>query len=93
MSNTFDKDLYNRMARIESKLVRGFEELGVNIATAPDWLTVDDTSRVVYISSMGRSLMVIMSDMARRGASQYGNEYTLVHQGDEVGTLVFAKAR
>jgi tRNA A-37 threonylcarbamoyl transferase component Bud32 len=87
--SAFDKEIYNRMARIESKLVRGFEELGVNITTTPDWLTVDDAQRTVYIPSLGRSLMVILTDMARRGATQVGKEYTLVHRGESVGTLIF----
>tara|TARA_B110000977_G_scaffold90910_1_gene120700 strand:+ start:4816 stop:5100 length:285 start_codon:yes stop_codon:yes gene_type:complete len=83
------KELHSRMARIESKLVRGFEELGVNITTSHDWLTVDDTQRTVYISTLGRSLMVILSDMGRRGATQIGKEYTLIHQGNGVGSVVF----
>ena len=29
--NVHEKELYNRLVRIESKLVRGFEELGINI--------------------------------------------------------------
>ena len=31
-----------RLTRIESKLVRGFEELGVSLDVDPDWMTVDD---------------------------------------------------
>lgn len=89
MAYDTDKDLHSRMARIESKLVRGFEELGVNITTSFDWLSVDDNQRTVYISTLGRSLMVILSDMGRRGATQVGKEYTLVHQGKTVGSVVF----
>tara|TARA_R110000803_G_scaffold114284_3_gene182748 strand:- start:2057 stop:2341 length:285 start_codon:yes stop_codon:yes gene_type:complete len=85
------KELHSRMARIESKLVRGFEELGVNITTSHDWLSVDDQSQVVYLSTLGRSLMVIISDMSRRGATKIGKEYTLVHQGNDVGSVVFTK--
>ena len=87
--SSFDKEMYNRMARIESKLVRGFEELGVNITTAHDWLTVDDAERIVYIPSLGRSLMVILADMERRGATQIGKDYTLVNKGNVVGTIVY----
>lgn len=83
------KELSNRLVRIESKLVRGFEELGVNIDSQPDWLTVDDASRVVYLSTLGRSLTVMQTDMARRGATQVGKEYDIVHRGDLAGTIVF----
>jgi hypothetical protein len=91
MSYDSNKELHNRMARIESKLVRGFEELGVNITTAHDWLSVDDQSQVVYLSTLGLSIMVVLNDMARRGATKVGKEYTLVHQGNDVGSVVFNK--
>jgi hypothetical protein len=83
------KELMLRLTRIESKLVRGFEELGVNIDTDRDWLTVDNDSRVVYLSTLGRSLMVTLNDMAQRGATHVGHEYDIVHKGDVVGTIVF----
>lgn len=83
------KELSNRLVRIESKLVRGFEELGVNIHDTADWLTVDDASRVVYLSTLGRSLTVMQTDMLRRGATHTGKEYDIVHRGDLVGTIVF----
>ena len=84
-------DIKNRLTRIESKLVRGFEELGVNIDTTTDWLRVDDVQRVVYINTLGRSLSVLLTDMARNGATQIGKVYDLVHAGDLVGTIVFRK--
>ena len=83
------KELMLRLTRIESKLVRGFEELGVNIDTDREWLTVDNESRVVYLSTLGRSLMVTLNDMAQRGATHVGHEYDIVHKGDVVGTIVF----
>lgn len=83
------KELMTRLTRIESKLARGFEELGVNINTDRDWLTVDDASRVVYVSTLGRSMMVTLADMAARGATHTGYVYDIVHRGELVGTLVF----
>lgn len=53
MNNYIEKELMNRMTRIETKLVRGFEELGVNIDKDNEWITVDDDARVVYISTLG----------------------------------------
>ena len=85
----FERDIVNRLTRMESKLTRGFEELGVNISVDNDWLSVDDASRVVYVSSMGRSLTVVLSDMKRKGATQLGKEYDIVHKGDVVGTVVY----
>lgn len=91
MNITNHKELVNRLTRIETKLVRGFEELGVNIDKDNEWITVDDESRVVYISTLGRSMTVMLSDMARLGATKYGSEYDVVHRGELIGTVVFRK--
>lgn len=85
----FDREFMNRLIRIESKLVRGFEEIGVNIDKDANWLSVDDVSRVVYIATLGRSMTVILSDMAREGATHVGDVYELIHKGDVVGTILF----
>ena len=50
----------SRLIRIESKLVRGFEELGVSLDVDPDWLTVDNAANTVYVSTIGRSLSVLL---------------------------------
>lgn len=86
---SFEREVMNRLVRIESKLVRGFEELGVNIDKDADWLTVDDPSRTVFISTTGRSLTVLLSDMVRAGATQVGKEYEVVYKGEVVATVVF----
>jgi hypothetical protein len=91
MNPKFERELFNRLVRIESKLVRGFEELGVNIDADSAWLSIDEPSRSVYVSTLGRSLTVLLSDMARAGATQVGKEYNIVHRGDVVGTIVFNK--
>ena len=88
MSNYIEKELVNRLTRIETKLVRGFEELGVNIDKDNEWLSVDEESRVVYVATMGRSITVMLSDMARAGAKQFGKEYDIVHRGDVIGAIV-----
>lgn len=83
--------LNSRLTRVESKIARGFEELGIGVNTEPDWLTVDDSARVLYLSTLGRSLQVILSDAKRRGATQMGKVYTIVHRGAEVGTVMLAE--
>lgn len=88
---SFEREVMNRLVRIESKLVRGFEELGVNIDADSDWLTVDDAARVVYISTLGRSMTVMLSDMVRQGATQIGKSYDIVHRGDLVGTVTLRR--
>lgn len=88
----FERDVTNRLTRIESKLVRGFEELGISISADSNWLSVDDASRVVYVSTLGRSLVVLLSDMQRGGATQVGKDYDIVHRGDVVGSVIFRPA-
>lgn len=88
-----ERDILNRLIRLESRLVRGFEELGINIDNDPNWLTVDDGGRIVYVSSLGRSLSVMLTDMARKGATQYGKPYEIVHHGESVGYINFVPPR
>ncbi len=81
-------DLAERLRRIETKLVRGFEELGVDTESHADWLSVDDPSRTIYVSTQGRSLQVIRNVAKQRGATQVGKPYELVQKGNVIGTLV-----
>lgn len=87
------RDLQSKATRTETKLVRGFEELGVNISTGDDWLTVDDVERTVTVTTLGRSTLVMLTDMARRGATQVGKEYTVLHRGRVAGSVVFTPPR
>ena len=84
--------LTKKLVRVESKLVRGFEELGVNIDSDSNWLTVDDDKRTVYISTLGRSMLVLMTDMVRKGAKHIGKDYDIVHKGEVVATICFNPA-
>jgi hypothetical protein len=83
----FQTETLNKLIRLESKLVRGFEEMGVDTDVDPNWLVVDDDACVVYISTMGRSLKLLHSVAIQRGASKFQKFYNIVHKGDLVGTL------
>lgn len=85
----YEKNLARQLTRIETKLVRGFEELGINIDKDDHWLTVDDAALVVYVSTLGRSMSVLLTDMQRNGATQKGKVYEIVHKGNVVGTITF----
>lgn len=86
----FDRYVKNHLTRLESKLVRGFEELGINIDKDPDWLSVDDDAGIVYITTLGRSLMVMLADMERKGATREGYPYEIVCNGNTIGTIVYS---
>lgn len=86
-----EREVVSRLTRVESKLVRGFEELGISTDKDDDWLTVDDAARIVYVSTIGRSLMVLLSDMARLGASHFGDNYEVVHKGNIIAVVELRK--
>lgn len=87
--NNDSKELRTRLIRLESKLVRGFEELGVSLDVDRDWLSVDDASNIVYVATLGRSLTVILQEMKARGATKIGQEYELVHKGETICMLTY----
>jgi hypothetical protein len=87
----FEQNITTRLTRTESKLVRGFEELGITTDTRNNWLTVDDAARIVYVDTIGRSLMVLLADMARQGATHYGDNYEVVHKGETIAVVEFRK--
>lgn len=75
----------NRLVRMETKLIRGFEELGVDTETDPNWLTViGDT---IEVTTLGRSLMVIIETAKKKGAKIGQQEYVIVHKGKDVAWL------
>jgi hypothetical protein len=89
MNAPLSKDILYRLTRIETKLVRGFEELGVNIDQDRDWLSVDEENHVVYVSTLGRSMTVVLSDMERAGAKSIGKFYNIINRGEVIGSICF----
>jgi hypothetical protein len=84
-----EENFVTRLIRLESKLVRGFEEIGVSLDVKKDWLTVENNSNTVYVSTIGRSLTVILQEMKARGANKHGEFYEVVHRGDVVAHVLF----
>ena len=87
--NNGGETIERRLKRIESKLVRGFEELGVVTDVDRNWLSVDNRSKSVEITSMGRSIKVILERMKEKGASNYGDWYRVLYHGDVVANVLF----
>jgi hypothetical protein len=91
MSNDIDREsfemLVKTVTRVESRLVRGFEELGIDLSVEEGWLQIDAVQKIVTLSTMGRSLVVIRQKMKAEGAIP--NEwYTLVFKGEVVGKVL-----
>jgi len=87
---SIEKELTSRLIRIESKLVRGFEEFGINIDKEKDWLSVDDQKREVHVTTLGRSLIVMLADMKRCGANNIGEMYSVFYKDTLVAHIMFA---
>ena len=83
-----NKDLVNRLVRIESKLVRGFEEIGVDLGVDKDWLTVNNERLEVHIKSLGRSFIVILNTMKEKGANRFGQAYDVIYKDELVGSIM-----
>lgn len=80
-------EIIDRLKRMETKIVRGFEELGIDTDVDPNWITVDNDSRVIYLANLGRSIAVIRKEAVKRGGMVFNKPYDLIHRGDVVGTL------
>jgi hypothetical protein len=83
----FEAETINKLTRLESKLVRGFEEMGIDTGVDPNWLVVNDEARTLYVATLGRSIKIVHSVAIQRGASQFQKFYDIVHKGDVVGTI------
>ena len=77
--------------RLETKVMRGFEELGVDVLAEEGWLTVDDASRTIYVSSTGRSFSLMKKEADKLGATQWDKPYDIVHKGDVIGTMILRR--
>jgi hypothetical protein len=68
----FKKTVLDRLARMESRMVEGFSQLGVNVKDRPDErITVDDVEGVVYLPHVGVSLMEVKRHLAVGALKEY----------------------
>jgi hypothetical protein len=82
-------DLMKRMVRLETKIERGFAEIGVDINQKNIWLEVDDANNVVYIDNLGRALKVIIKTMEKMGASKHLESYKIIHNENVIGSIIY----
>lgn len=82
-----ERELAKRLTRTESRIVRGFAELGVDVGGEPGWVDLNDDDRVVRVNTLGRSWVVLMSEMERLGAQHYDKFYEVVFDGEVIGSV------
>ena len=61
------RNFMERLQRLESRLVRGFEELGVRVCDDAEWFSVDINQKTVHLKSNGKSLASIELAMHAAG--------------------------
>ena len=59
--------LFERLQRIETRMVAGFEQLGVSVTSPEDWCVVDIVKHSVHLKGPGRSLKSIQLAIAAAG--------------------------
>jgi hypothetical protein len=68
----FKKAVMDRLARMESRLVEGFSQLGANVKDRPDErIKVDEVNGVVYLPHSGVSIMEVMRHLAAGQLEEY----------------------
>ena len=63
---TFE-DIRNKLTRIETRMLRGFDALGVNVKAAPGWLMVNNKEQLITINSPHYTLHAIHEELDRLG--------------------------
>lgn len=67
--------------------MRGFAELGVDVGGEPGWADLDEQNKTLTIDTLGRSVVVLIAELERLGAKQYGELYTIVYGGEVIGSI------
>lgn len=73
--------LFERLQRIETRLVAGFEELGVSVTSPEDWCKVDHAEHRVYLRGPSRSIRAIQLAITAAGGD---DEFYYVHYDGEI---------
>ena len=86
MEPKVERAMFERLQRIESRLVRGFTELGVVVCDDEDWIRVDVERLEVHMKGMGRNLQSIRLAIANAGG--YSSAiYNILVNGEPVGSV------
>lgn len=87
-NKSYDNEIIRRIVRLETKLVRGFEEMGIATDENENWLEIDKEKRIVHIKTLGRSLKSMTEKMKNLGANDYNNEYEIFYCNEYYGSII-----
>jgi len=88
LSASMSKEILFRMTRLETKLVRGFSEIGIDLSN-DDWIELNDEEKILNLKTLGRSMKVILTKMHELGASKFDHEYEMYYKNKLIGTIIF----
>ena len=83
-----DRDMramFERLQRLEIRLVAGFEELGVSVTVPEDWCKVDTQGHRVYLRGPSRSIRAIQ--IAIKAAGGDNEFYLVMYEGEVIATV------
>jgi len=80
-------EVVDRLRRLETRLVVGFETLGIDTYDKKDWLEVDEAEGCIYVTTLGRSIQVI-NDTAKKLGAKPGKQYEIIWRDEVRGTVV-----
>lgn len=83
-----DKGIQAFLRRIDTRLVRGFEELGVTVIDSDGWFKVDHTKSIIHITSKGKSLSTIQITMRQAGCVA-GQLYGIYFENKYMGEILY----
>lgn len=80
------KAIFDRLQRTESRVVRGFTELGVVVSDDEEWCSVDKERMEVHVNGLGKSIRAIQLAIIRAGGSN--GCYDIVVSGERMATVM-----
>lgn len=66
------EDIAGKLTRIETRMMRGFEALGVNVKATPGWMLVDEVTQTIVLNSDHYTLYAINEELDRLGVVTNG---------------------
>lgn len=57
------QDILGKLTRIETRMLRGFDALGVNVKASPGWLEVDEDKQTILLNSDHYTLFAIQAEL------------------------------
>ena len=79
------ESIESKLTRMETKMIRGFEELGADTSFDHNWLSVEGNT--IYINTLSRSLVVLIATAKKQGAKIGEQKYDVMYRAEIVATI------